>query len=39
MTLPHMDNIGVVVDDLTAAIAFFVELGLGLEGETQVQGR
>jgi catechol 2,3-dioxygenase-like lactoylglutathione lyase family enzyme len=39
MTLPRMDNIGVVVDDLAAAIAFFVELGLELEGETQVQGR
>jgi catechol 2,3-dioxygenase-like lactoylglutathione lyase family enzyme len=34
-----MDNIGVVVDDLAAAIAFFVELGLELVGETQVQGR
>jgi catechol 2,3-dioxygenase-like lactoylglutathione lyase family enzyme len=39
MTLPRVDNIGVVVDDLTAAIAFFVELGLELEGETQVHGR
>jgi catechol 2,3-dioxygenase-like lactoylglutathione lyase family enzyme len=39
MTLPRMDNIGVVVDDLAAAIAFFVELGLELVGETQVQGR
>ena len=33
-----MDNVGVVVDDLAAAIAFFVELGLDLEGETTVEG-
>ena len=33
-----MDNVGVVVDDLRAAIAFFVELGLELEGETTVEG-
>ena len=34
MTLLRMDNVGIVVDDLQAAIAFFVELGLELEGET-----
>lgn len=34
-----MDNVGVVVDDLAAAIAFFVELGLELEGEAPVEGR
>jgi hypothetical protein len=28
MTILRMDNVGVVVDDLAAAIAFFVELGL-----------
>ena len=33
-----MDNILVVVDDLEAAKAFFVELGMELEGETQVEG-
>ena len=33
-----MDNVGIVVDDLEAAIAFFVELGLELEGETTVEG-
>jgi catechol 2,3-dioxygenase-like lactoylglutathione lyase family enzyme len=33
-----MDNIGIVFDDLAAAIAFFVELGLELEGETTVEG-
>jgi catechol 2,3-dioxygenase-like lactoylglutathione lyase family enzyme len=39
MTLKRMDNVGVVVDDLAAAIAFFKELGLELEGEAQVEGR
>ena len=34
-----MDNVGIVVDDLKAATAFFVELGLELEGETTVEGR
>ena len=33
-----MDNVGVVVDDLAAAIAFFKALGLELEGETTVEG-
>jgi catechol 2,3-dioxygenase-like lactoylglutathione lyase family enzyme len=39
MTIQRMDNVGVVVDDLEAAIAFFVELGLELEGRTAVEGR
>jgi catechol 2,3-dioxygenase-like lactoylglutathione lyase family enzyme len=39
MTIQRMDNVGIVVDDLDAAIAFFVELGLELEGETTVEGR
>ena len=39
MTLKRMDNVGIVVDDLKAAIAFFVELGLELEGEMEVEGR
>jgi catechol 2,3-dioxygenase-like lactoylglutathione lyase family enzyme len=39
MTIKRMDNVGIVVDDLKAAIAFFVELGLELEGETLVEGR
>ena len=34
-----MDNVGIVVDDLAAAIAFFIELGLELEGEAPVAGR
>ena len=33
-----MDNVGIVVEDLKAAIAFFVELGLKVEGETTVEG-
>jgi catechol 2,3-dioxygenase-like lactoylglutathione lyase family enzyme len=39
MTLQRMDNVGIVVDDLAAAIAFFVELGLELEGQQPVEGR
>jgi catechol 2,3-dioxygenase-like lactoylglutathione lyase family enzyme len=38
MTILRMDNVGIVVDDLDAAIAFFVELGLELEGQTTVEG-
>lgn len=38
MTFPRMDNILIVVDDLKAAIAFFAELGLELEGEAIVEG-
>ncbi len=38
MTIQRMDNVGIVVDDLAAAIAFFVDLGLELEGETTVEG-
>jgi catechol 2,3-dioxygenase-like lactoylglutathione lyase family enzyme len=34
-----MEHVGVVVDDLAAAVAFFVELGLELEGEASVEGR
>ena len=39
MTIKRMDNVGVVVDDLAAATAFFVELGLEPEGEATVEGR
>jgi catechol 2,3-dioxygenase-like lactoylglutathione lyase family enzyme len=39
MTIQRMDNVGIVVDDLAAATAFFVELGLELEGEATVEGR
>src|SRR5207237_9665883 len=38
MTLKRMDNILIVVENLEAAKAFFVELGLELEGETNVEG-
>jgi len=31
MTFKRMDNVGVVVNDLAAAVAFFKELGLELE--------
>lgn len=37
MAVKRMDNIGVVVADIDAAIAFFVELGLELEGRTVVE--
>jgi len=39
MAIQRMDHVGVVVDDLAAAIAFFVELGMELEGEMPVEGR
>jgi catechol 2,3-dioxygenase-like lactoylglutathione lyase family enzyme len=39
MTIKRMDNVGIVVEDLEAASAFFVELGLELEGEATVEGR
>jgi catechol 2,3-dioxygenase-like lactoylglutathione lyase family enzyme len=38
MALKRMDNILIVVDDLEAVKAFFLELGLELEGETTVEG-
>ena len=38
MTIKRLDHVSVVVDDLEAAKAFFVELGLELEGETPVEG-
>lgn len=37
--LKRMDNVLIVVDDLEAVKAFFLALGLELEGETTVQGR
>jgi catechol 2,3-dioxygenase-like lactoylglutathione lyase family enzyme len=39
MTIQRMDNVLIVVEDLAAAQAFFAELGMELEGETQVEGR
>jgi catechol 2,3-dioxygenase-like lactoylglutathione lyase family enzyme len=38
MTIERMDHVGIVVDDLAAATAFFVELGLELQGEGSVGG-
>ena len=36
--IERMDNVAIVVDDLAAATAFFVDLGLELEGEATVEG-
>jgi catechol 2,3-dioxygenase-like lactoylglutathione lyase family enzyme len=38
MALKRMDNIGIVVENLTETIGFFKELGLELEGQTTVEG-
>ncbi len=38
MTIQRMDHVGVVVDDLEAAIAFFVELGMDVEGKAPIEG-
>ncbi|MET9494482.1 VOC family protein [Streptomyces sp. NPDC006552] len=38
MAVQRMDNVGIVVEDLEAAVAFFEELGLELEGRTRVEG-
>ena len=38
MTIQRMDHVGIVVEDLAAATAFFVELGLKLQGEGSVEG-
>ena len=38
MTIERMDHVGIVVDDLAAAVEFFVELGLELQGEGSVEG-
>ncbi|HEY1178566.1 MAG TPA: VOC family protein [Phytomonospora sp.] len=38
MTLQRIDNIGIVVSDLDAAVAFFTELGMELEGTGRVEG-
>jgi catechol 2,3-dioxygenase-like lactoylglutathione lyase family enzyme len=39
MTIQRMDNVAIVVDDLDAAVAFFAELGMDLEGKAQIEGR
>src|SRR3979490_165157 len=38
MTLKRMDNVGIVVESLDAAISFFTELGLKLEGRATIEG-
>src|SRR5437870_728615 len=38
MALKRMDNVGIVVDDLEAAISFFAGLGLELEGRATIEG-
>jgi catechol 2,3-dioxygenase-like lactoylglutathione lyase family enzyme len=38
MTLLRMDNVGIVVDDLDTAIAFFTELGLEVDGRAEIEG-
>jgi catechol 2,3-dioxygenase-like lactoylglutathione lyase family enzyme len=38
MTITRMDHVGIVVRDIAAAVAFFVELGLELQGEGSVEG-
>jgi catechol 2,3-dioxygenase-like lactoylglutathione lyase family enzyme len=38
MALKRMDNVGIVVESLDAAIAFFTELGLTLEGRATIEG-
>ena len=38
MTLQRMDNVGIVVESLDPAIAFFAELGLELEAQMMIEG-
>ena len=38
MTVQRMDNVGIVVESLDDAVAFFTELGLELEGRTTIEG-
>ena len=38
MTLKRMDNMGIVVESLDALIAFFIELGMRLEGRAMIEG-
>src|SRR6187200_1866986 len=38
MSVKRMDNVGIVVEDLDAAVEFFTELGLTLEGRGPIQG-
>ncbi len=38
MKIQRIDHVGVVVDDLAAARAFFLDLGLEVQGEGEVEG-
>ncbi|MFI0240202.1 VOC family protein [Streptomyces sp. NPDC016845] len=38
MPVQRMDNVGIVVEDMDAAVAFFVELGLEVEGRARIEG-
>ena len=38
MTVKRMDNVGIVVENINAAIEFFAELGLTLEGRMPIEG-
>ena len=38
MTVQRMDNVGIVVESLDAAVSFFAELGLELEGRATIEG-
>ncbi len=38
MAIKRMDNVGIVVDNLDAAIAFFTELGMEMEGRQSIEG-
>jgi catechol 2,3-dioxygenase-like lactoylglutathione lyase family enzyme len=38
MTIERMEHVGIVVDDLDAATAFFAQLGRELQGEGHVEG-
>lgn len=39
MSILRMDSVGIVVKDIKAAVEFFEELGLRLEGQMIVEGR
>ena len=39
MSIQRMDNVLIVVEDIDAVVAFFVELGMELEGKGPVEGR
>lgn len=39
MKVLRLEHVGIVVDDLAAATEFFLQLGLGLQGQASVEGR